>query len=483
MQPLSQNRIDKSILALFLFLATVSAIYAGIYYNVDMDDFYITMRYAVNLAEGGGWVFNEGERVLGTTTPLLTLLIAAFVKTGINAVISVRIICSLALLGTAIFTFLYFRDKKQLPLGFVAGLLFFFTLPVKQLWGNEIPLCFLFIMGSLYFYHREKWTASAVFQCLYALTRMEGVLFFCILTGILFWKKRKILIGVLIPPLAILVPWFLFSRFYFGDFFPNTLYAKARQGGETALWDPFSHFFFRTLKLLFLNKEWPFLSLCAWCGLYPLFRKRHLLLLGWCAIHQAAYWIIGVPGSYEWYFYPLWLLFPLTMGGGIYLLGLGLKDFREAGKMRILSYSLLGIFLFFQAVRQPYLNTFYNKRKKTYEKAADFITENYPAGTDIIADEIGIIGYLLMDYPILDTAGLVHRDLPQDAYYNYKYLVQTQKPLLIINNMTGDPEKKEVLEPLLISSGDDRYEYRFVRAFPGYRFLVRILERKEKGDL
>jgi 4-amino-4-deoxy-L-arabinose transferase-like glycosyltransferase len=39
------------------------------------DDAYITLRYARNRAHGQGFVYNPGERVLGTTTPLYTLLL------------------------------------------------------------------------------------------------------------------------------------------------------------------------------------------------------------------------------------------------------------------------------------------------------------------------------------------------------------------------------------------------------------------------
>ena len=40
------------------------------------DDTYITFRYALNLASGFGFVYNIGERVLGTTTPLWTVVLA-----------------------------------------------------------------------------------------------------------------------------------------------------------------------------------------------------------------------------------------------------------------------------------------------------------------------------------------------------------------------------------------------------------------------
>jgi len=47
-----------------------------------IDDAYITFRYARNLAEGLGLVYNSGEWVLGTTTPLWAVLLAAGYRLG-----------------------------------------------------------------------------------------------------------------------------------------------------------------------------------------------------------------------------------------------------------------------------------------------------------------------------------------------------------------------------------------------------------------
>src|SRR5437016_10847074 len=49
------------------------------------EDFYITLRYAENLAHGHGFVYNPGERVLGTTTPLYTLYLALAAWMGLDA--------------------------------------------------------------------------------------------------------------------------------------------------------------------------------------------------------------------------------------------------------------------------------------------------------------------------------------------------------------------------------------------------------------
>ena len=42
-------------------------------WNVEMDDAYIYYTYARNIATGHGYVFNPGERILGTTSPLYNL--------------------------------------------------------------------------------------------------------------------------------------------------------------------------------------------------------------------------------------------------------------------------------------------------------------------------------------------------------------------------------------------------------------------------
>ena len=44
--------------------------------RIALEDAFITFRYARNIAQGLGFVYNPGERVLGTTTPLQTLLLA-----------------------------------------------------------------------------------------------------------------------------------------------------------------------------------------------------------------------------------------------------------------------------------------------------------------------------------------------------------------------------------------------------------------------
>jgi len=51
----------------------------------QVDDAYISYRYAENLVNGHGLVWNPGERVEGFTNPLWTLLIACGLSLGVGA--------------------------------------------------------------------------------------------------------------------------------------------------------------------------------------------------------------------------------------------------------------------------------------------------------------------------------------------------------------------------------------------------------------
>src|SRR5262249_51186252 len=57
------------------------------------EDFFITLRYTENLASGLGFVYNPGEPVLGTTTPLYTLILAVFVRLHLDPTLCGKLLC------------------------------------------------------------------------------------------------------------------------------------------------------------------------------------------------------------------------------------------------------------------------------------------------------------------------------------------------------------------------------------------------------
>jgi hypothetical protein len=52
------------------------AVLVTVFWEYTQDDVFITYVYSRNIAEGVGFVFNAGEHVQGTTTPLWTLVMS-----------------------------------------------------------------------------------------------------------------------------------------------------------------------------------------------------------------------------------------------------------------------------------------------------------------------------------------------------------------------------------------------------------------------
>lgn len=70
---LGTTDVERVLIVILLLLAFSARLIPG---ERTVDDAYITFRYARNLVEDAGFVYNPGEHVLGTTTPLYTLLLA-----------------------------------------------------------------------------------------------------------------------------------------------------------------------------------------------------------------------------------------------------------------------------------------------------------------------------------------------------------------------------------------------------------------------
>lgn len=65
-----------------MFRAAIVVLFMLIgYWPIQQDDSYIFYSYARNLANGYGYVFNIGERVNATMSPLYTILLAAGLTT------------------------------------------------------------------------------------------------------------------------------------------------------------------------------------------------------------------------------------------------------------------------------------------------------------------------------------------------------------------------------------------------------------------
>src|SRR5215471_3596610 len=92
---------DKSKVALALITACfLSLIYNTLNWIDIIDDAYIFFRYAHNISQGHGYVFNIGQSVEGTTSVTWTAILAALDILHMPAELSVKVIGVLCVLAT-----------------------------------------------------------------------------------------------------------------------------------------------------------------------------------------------------------------------------------------------------------------------------------------------------------------------------------------------------------------------------------------------
>ncbi len=232
---LTSNRI----IAIICILLTAVLFLSGVtgYWFYTVEDAYISFRYAENLLEGKGLVYNAGDRVEGYTNFLWVLILSVL-----------RLIFPFpqaakfagALLGG--FTLLlminmFSRECDRRVLGPVAALLLAVS-PGYQLWsvaGLETPLFVFLLVAAVYSDRNFKQYStflSGLFFGLATLTRPEGFLF-CSLYHVVYLreyiKTPKKLLWLVAGFGCVVIPHVLFRWSYYSAWVPNTYWVKSKR--------------------------------------------------------------------------------------------------------------------------------------------------------------------------------------------------------------------------------------------------------------
>lgn len=197
-----------------------------------LDDPWIHLHFARNLAEGHGFSYNPGTPVAGSTAPLWTLLLGgALAVFGSHAEVA-KGLGVVAALGAALAARrLGERWTGDAGLGVVAGVVTALSGPVVwgALSGMEVALAALLVTTALCLSAAAPaWMAAALLG-LATLTRPEAVLLvpLVVLAGPLRPRRVLILLGVVA---AVLVPWIAFNLATTDSALPATASAKVSGG-------------------------------------------------------------------------------------------------------------------------------------------------------------------------------------------------------------------------------------------------------------
>lgn len=389
---------------------------------VTGDDAYITFRYVRNLVMGQGYVFNAGERVLGTTTPLYTLYLALIGKLGFDFITIGKLTNIVADTACVVLLFIIVLRASNRILAWIV------TLPVISspynlqfsASGMETGIYTFLILLVLYLYEQRQWKWMAFLGGILVLVRPDGLL--ALLVIALFWliDRQNLLTGIKYGFLAglITLPWFIFAEWYFGSPVPHSIAAKALTYRSPIPWD-----WIKTLWFIFAQRGGVggtlLIAILLATGSYvvlsrPAWRQIRLYLV-WTILYIATF-TVAQSGRYAWYYAPIMpILFTLVVLGGsewfeqtkrlpamARILQSNLR-YVLAGTM-FLAFIVTSSFSIYSAWQEAYDEVAYEKT--IWQPIGLWIRENSTPNATVALESIGGVGWYSERY-IWDEGGLV----------------------------------------------------------------------------
>jgi hypothetical protein len=211
------------------------------------EDYFITFRASLNLANGHGLVFQPGERVHSFTSPLGTLLPALFALGGgddvaIRAIWGLRVVSAFALGGALWLAVRAFQRDSLVTVGVVAvGLGWALDPKIVDFSMNGMETAFVVFFVTLTWH---AFTSGArLWPCAVACTglqwtRPDGCVFFAViaLAWMLFGaapagfsvRQRFTRVAAAIAlGIVLYLPWLITAWVYYGSPIPHTILAKS----------------------------------------------------------------------------------------------------------------------------------------------------------------------------------------------------------------------------------------------------------------
>jgi arabinofuranosyltransferase len=233
----------------FTALTAVLVVHARQFFDFQVDDAFIVLRYADNLRHGFGLTFNPGERVEGFTCPLLVIIEAAFMRLNLNAFVTAKVLgllCGVATLGMTLRMALTLT--RSIPVAVFAGAVLVMQSPfalacVNGLETAPFAACITASLSlSLAAESRRQEIAASVLLAVAFFFRPEAALALVLITTDALvrqhsWAERRRTLSALLLPFGLIaLPFYAWKAVYFSSLTPNTALAKlpAQSAGRLA---------------------------------------------------------------------------------------------------------------------------------------------------------------------------------------------------------------------------------------------------------
>jgi hypothetical protein len=371
------------------------------------DDALITVRYADRLGHGLGFTYNDGERVLGTSTPLWTLVLAGASAIGLPPVAAAAWLGVAAFGWTAAATALLLRDRGIAWWGQALGAALVATSPTLLTWaggGMETSAAIAALATFLWLYERGRWRALGFVGGAMLLLRPDLGLVLAA-AAILETARSRSARAVLavLPGFAIVVlPWVVGATAYFGTPLPNSGFAKRLQADD---WDAYLPALGAAL--------WRVAPILPAAAIGFAVSRAHAVtalpafaLLGLAAGMQLG----GMPGCWWYLAAPMYLVLLLAATGTVHVterLAEGRDPLRSAAALVALASPLLGHAELARAARE--LRSDQADVERCHGRVGDWLREHAPRGASVGADNIGYIGWR-SGLRVVDMTGVVQTE-------------------------------------------------------------------------
>lgn len=427
---MTKNKVIFSLIIFGIVLRLVLLIWAD---GTMIDDAYISLRYAQNLIDRNGLVYNERQNVLGITGPLYAVWIAILLLLfrGIEAgyVIGVANIAFFALTALALFRVVSELGNKTATM---VVLLFatYLRFVDNSIIGMETPLFLFGMVTSLLLLRQNRIEWLSILLALLILVRPEGVLWILSILIVLAIRDQKLDLPRFLPGVFVLLLWIVFSLYYYGSPIPNSLYAKSgwivphyykltfyritsllASLALLELPDKFSHLTFPRMAstAVVIVSIAPF-----FIGSYRLFRKKSIVFVfPLLFFFYIIFYLFGKGRlDFSWYGIPSGLAYLITTLFGISLVvqRLGGKPVRDKWFRRLVTplavVLIIVSVLTWEMQRLPYFRLL----RESYEKAGEYIDRNADKDVHVLVAEIGMIGYRAKR-SIYDLGGIVSPEI------------------------------------------------------------------------
>jgi hypothetical protein len=416
---MSERRRNLAVLGLCL---AVSLVFAVLLIGNRNDDAFITYRHAQNLLLGRGFVFNPGERLLGTTAPLHGLLIAGLGVLSpllpLNAVL-------LSWVSAGALGFLLWRvlcDLERPGAGVIAAVTVLLARFTYEVFPLETVLLAALCWACMWAFLRNRFGWVALLGAAAVVTRADaGLCLIAIFATDLIVRReaRKLLVsGVASSALAAV--WFGVAWLYYGSPLSNT--ASAKTGWSGHQWAFVEQLWTRGVSPLFAVEGLAIAAAAfAVYGLVVVLREPRYRLLRalpmWLGLYVLAYTVLRIFWAHHWYYFPIFVgsavLFAVGAVEGVERLSVRVgTDAKRKSRARGLALGVLGCALFLNVLeifdfRSTLSTEFYvGGRDELYQRAAKWLRANTSPEASVALAEPGTVAYY-SDRRMVDMMGLV----------------------------------------------------------------------------